>query len=92
MAKMIAISDDLAALLETRRARAGYASIEAAAEAAIVRGLESAGVEDDDALPFSDHELKAMLAVADASGPLEVWDAAVRSEVVARHRARARDE
>ena len=91
MAKMIAISDDLAALLETRRARAGYPSIEAAAEAVIARGLETAALEEADALPFSDDELKGMLAEADASGPLASWDAApVRSEVLARHGARAR--
>ena len=93
MAKMIAISDDLAALLEKRRARAGYASIEAVAEAVIARGLGSAGFEEDDALPFSDDELKALLNEADASGPPEIWDAgAVRSEVLARHGARTRAE
>lgn len=86
---MIAISDGLAALLETRRDEAGYTSIEAAAEAAIARGLESTGFDEDHALPFSDNELKALLAEADASGPPKVWDAAaVRSEVLGRHAAR----
>ncbi len=90
---MIAISDGLAALLETRRDQAGYPSIEAAAEAAIARGLESTGFDEDHAFPFSDDELRALLAEADASGPPEVWDAAaVRSEVLGRYAARAEPE
>ena len=89
MAKMIAVSDELAALLETRRDAAGFPSIEAVAEAAITRGLETIEFEEDHGLPFGDAELKVLLAEADASGPHEIWDAvAVRAEVLGRHAAR----
>lgn len=83
---MITISDDLAALLEQRRQQAGFTSLDAAAEAFITHGLEAGRLEEDHSLGFTDEELRAFLAEADASGPEEAWDPdAVRSEVLRRH-------
>ncbi len=59
MARMIAISDDLAARLETRRDQAGYPSIEAVAEEIFADGLEARGLQEEDARPFSDDRFRA---------------------------------
>lgn len=62
--KIIAISDALAARLETPRDRADHPSIEAVAEDIIADGLKARGFLKNDVLPFSDGELRAPLSDA----------------------------
>jgi hypothetical protein len=88
MSKTVTISDDLAALVEARRRAAGLDTIDAAAEALITSGLIASAAEDDHSLGRRDDELRALIDEADASGPVEPWDAAVaRAEVLRRYAA-----
>jgi hypothetical protein len=88
VSKTVAISDDLAALVEARRRAAGFATIDAAAEELITHGLIAAVAEDDHSLGRSDEELRALIHEADVSGPAEPWDAtAAKAEVLRRYAA-----
>jgi len=92
VSKTVKISDSLARLLEERRKRAGYASLDAAAEAVIARGLDAHDDDPDHSAGRSDDELRALIAEADASGPAVPWDAAaVKAEVLRRFAARRRE-
>ncbi len=91
MAKTITISDDLATLLEERRKRAGYPTLDAAAEALIAHGLSANDVADAHADGRPDDELRALIDEADASGPEVPWDAAAaKREVLRRYAERSR--
>ncbi|HEX3919288.1 MAG TPA: hypothetical protein VHW60_18270 [Caulobacteraceae bacterium] len=60
--RTVAISDDLAARLEVWRARTGLASLDATAEAIIVRGLGADDAEPEGA------DVHALLAEAEEDG------------------------
>lgn len=91
MAKSVLISDDLAALIEERAKKIGYASLDAAAEALISQGLAADAIEDDHSDGRTPDELKRLIDAAEASGETVLWDAkAVKSEVLRRYAARAR--
>jgi hypothetical protein len=90
MSKTLTISDDLAAVLEARRRASGHATIDAAAESLIARGLVAEAEEDHSAGRTVD-ELRALIDEADASGSAEPWDAAAaRAEVLSRYAQRRR--
>jgi hypothetical protein len=90
MSKTVTISDDLAAVLEARRRASGHATIDAAAESLVARGL-LAEAEDDHSAGRTVEELRALIDEAEASGPAERWDsAAARAEVLRRHAERRR--
>lgn len=85
MGKTLVISDQLAALLEERRADGGYKSLDAAAEAYIVQGISGESAEDDNA-GYTVDELRALIAEGETSGPAVRWDAEeFRAEVKRRH-------
>ncbi len=91
MSKTVTISDDLAALLEARRRAAGYASLDATAEAFITKGLAANDPSEDHDLGRANDELRALIDEAEASGPVVAWDgAAVKAEVLRRHAVRER--
>ena len=82
MSKTVTISVD------ARRRAAGFATIDAAAEALITHRLIATATEDNHALGRSDEELRALIDEADASGGAEPWDAAaVKAEVLRRYAA-----
>lgn len=82
MTKQVAISDDLAELLEARRKEDGLPTLDAAAEQAIRQGLAN------DETPYTVEELRALIAEADASGPAEPWDAkSFREEILSAYDA-----
>jgi hypothetical protein len=87
MTKTVEISDDLAALVEARRREDGHATVDAAAEALIARGLVADATEDHSA-GRSAEALRALIDEAEASGEPEPWDPkAVRAEVLRRYAA-----
>jgi hypothetical protein len=87
MSRTVTISDELAARLEKVRTEEGFATLDAAAEALIVEGLD----ELDDWDEATVAELRALIAEAEAGGPSKAWDAkAVRAEVLRRHAQRGR--
>jgi hypothetical protein len=91
MAKTVTISDDLASRLEERRRQTGQRSVDDVAETLISLGL--AFDSDDDLDPnggYTDDELRALIAEAEASGPAEIWSLAeVSAEIRQRHAARS---
>lgn len=90
MSKTVTISDDLAAVLEARRRASGHASIDAAAESLIARGLV-AEAEDDHSAGRTVEELRTLIDEADASEPAEPWDpVTARVEVLRRYAERRR--
>ena len=89
MSKIVTISDDLAAVLEARRRASGHATIDAAAESLIARGLV-AEAEEDHSAGRTVEELRALIDEADG-GRAEPWDAAAaRVEVLSRYAERRR--
>jgi hypothetical protein len=89
MARTVKISDDLADLLEERRKRGGFPSLDATAEAVLTYGLVAGDDNADHSAGRSDDELRALIAEAEASGPAVTWDAvAVRTEVLRRYASR----
>ena len=90
MSITVTISSDLARRLEKRRAESG-ASLDALVEALIAYALEGDDADDDHSDGFTDEELRAFIAEADASGPAVDWDAkAVRAEILHRSAERIR--
>lgn len=88
MSRTVTISDDLAALLEERRKRGDFGSVDAAAEALIVQGLATEAT-DSHTDGRSVEELRALISEADTSGPAEAWDAkSARAEIMSRYAAR----
>jgi hypothetical protein len=88
MSTTINISHELAAALELRRKRDGLPSLDAAAEAAIVAGLEDVDPHSDQ---LSVEELRVLIDAADASGAEIAWDAAsARAEILRRYVERGR--
>jgi hypothetical protein len=86
MSKTVTISDDVARRLEARRAEGGFATLDAAAEAVLLNGLESGAANDDHLDGRSVEEIRALIAEADASGAAVEWDAsAIRAEVLRRY-------
>jgi hypothetical protein len=61
MPSTVTISDDLAARLETRRLAAGFASLDAAAEAVLALGLAAEPAEEG-------ADVQALLAEAEEDG------------------------
>lgn len=88
MTKSVSISDDLAALLDDARRRAGLPSLDAAAEAAIARGLSGDGKADHSA-GRTDDQLRELLDEAESSGPAEAWDAAEVRRRLSRPKSRS---
>lgn len=88
MSRTVTISDDLAALLEKRRERGDFGSVDAIAEALIAQGLATEASDDhNDGRDIE--ELRALIAAADASGPAGAWDAkSARAEILSRYTAR----
>ncbi|MFT3728529.1 MAG: hypothetical protein QM759_11950 [Terricaulis sp.] len=85
MPKSVTISDELAAAIEEHRRSEGEASLDAAAETLISRGLAT---EIEDMPGWTVEELRAAIEEAEASGPSVPWDPAeVRAEVVRRYNA-----
>ncbi|NWG52536.1 MAG: hypothetical protein HXY28_02350 [Hydrogenophilaceae bacterium] len=87
MSTKVTISDDLAALLEERRKADGLASLDAAAEAAIVSGL-AADIREDHDGGRSVAEIQALIDEADASGQTAPWDSAEARAEATRRAAR----
>jgi Arc/MetJ-type ribon-helix-helix transcriptional regulator len=80
MSKKILISDELAERLEALRADRGFASIDEAAEALLTLAMAAEDL-DEELESWSDEELRALIAEADAS-PAADWDAAAfRAEI-----------
>ena len=91
MSTTVTISDGLAALLEERRKRGGYPSLNAVAEAVLAYGLGASEDAEDRSAGRDDDELRALIAEAEASGIAIPWDAAAaRTEVLRRYAARQR--
>jgi Arc/MetJ-type ribon-helix-helix transcriptional regulator len=91
MSRTVTISDELAAMLEARRRREGFPSLDAAVEAFIAQAL-AADVGEDHSAGRSDDELRALIDEGEASGQAAAWDpSAVRAEVIRRHAARKRE-
>lgn len=90
MSTTIIISDVLAAALEERRARDGFPSLDAAAEAAIAEGM-GVDVTDMHLDGRTVDDLRALIDEADASGAEIAWDsAATRGEILRRYAERSR--
>jgi hypothetical protein len=88
--RTVTISDKLAELIEERRRRDGHPSLDAAVEALAALGL-FANDDADHSAGYTDEELRALIAEAEASGPAEPWDPAkVRAEVRRRYAERQR--
>jgi hypothetical protein len=88
MSMTITISNSLAQALDRKRQEAGLDSLDAVAEA-LLAGALYADATDAARLGYTDDELRAGIAEADASGAAVAWDAAaIRDEVRARFAAR----
>lgn len=83
MSKTLNISDELAAALEVRRAQAGLASIDVAAELLLADSIAmDASNADDLGLPES--TLRALIAEGEASGPSASWESKSAREEIRR--------
>ena len=91
MSKTVKISDDLASAIEKRRTEEGFASLDAAAETLIARGLIGSPSDHEEMDPAEIEELRALIAEADAEGEEIDWDpAAGRAEVRRRYAEQSR--
>lgn len=91
MSKTVVISDKLAAMVEERAKRLGFATIDSAVEAFVTESLTANDPLDDHSDGYSVEELRALIDEADASGPAEPWDfAAIRRELLGDDAKRSR--
>ena len=89
MTTTLTISDELAAVLEAARERAGMPTVDEAAEVLLADAIAS-GVSDVDDLGLSEDALRLLIAEGEGSGPAQPWNArAVRDEVRRRFAGKA---
>jgi hypothetical protein len=87
MSRTVTISDGLALQLEERRRLTGQGSVDDVAEALIAESLAFDAVEVD--AGYTVDELRALIAEAEASGPVELWSPTeVSAEIRRRYAAR----
>lgn len=82
----VTIPKKLAKLVQERQKEAGFPTLDEAAAALIADGLIARRLDEDHSGGLSEDRLRKLIDDAEASGPVETWDAAsVRDEVRRRH-------